>query len=153
MLRRDFLTISLCSAAIAMVPVMAQAQSPIMSAPDAQTAVDAGAMILIDIRSPQEWTDTGIAKGAWPVSMHTPGFGPELAAILRKFPDRKVGLICATGGRSGYVTKVLEKNGINGIIDVSEGMLGNPRGPGWIARKLPIVDLATAQTTYQEALR
>lgn len=153
MLRRNALKLTLCAAAAVAVPGIAQAQTPIMSAPDAQAAIESGSMVLLDIRSPQEWADTGVAKGAWPVSMHTPGFGSELSVILRKFSGRKIGLICATGGRSGYVIDILEKNGINGVIDVSEGMLGNPRGPGWIARKLPIVDVKTATETYRDALR
>lgn len=150
--RRGFLASTVALAAALAFPDLSQAQTAIMSAPEAQAAVDAGEMVLLDIRTREEWLETGVAEGAWPVSMHTPQFGPELSAILQRFSDRKIGLICATGGRTAYVVDILEKNGIKGVIDVSEGMLGNPRGPGWVARKLPIVDLDTAMTIYTQAV-
>ena len=59
------------------------------------------------------------------------------------------GLICATGGRSAYVAEVLEKNGLTGVADVSEGMLGNSGGAGWIARGLPVVSLKDAQVDFK----
>ncbi|CAN0606347.1 unnamed protein product, partial [Ectocarpus sp. 12 AP-2014] len=60
----------------------AGAETPILSAPEAQARMDAGEMILLDIRTEQEWRETGIAKGAWPVSMHTQDFGARLQEIL-----------------------------------------------------------------------
>lgn len=129
----------------------ANAETPILSAPDAQERVNAGEMILLDIRTEQEWRDTGIAKGAWPVSMHERDFGERLQAILAVYPPEKIALICATGGRTGHVTRVLESNGITGITDLSEGMMGNPRGPGWIARGMDVVTLEDAKAAYEEA--
>ena len=42
----------------------AQAEPLIMSAPEAASAVANDALILIDIRSPAEWVETGVAQGA-----------------------------------------------------------------------------------------
>lgn len=133
------------------LPMTAAAETPILSAPDAQTQVAGGDIVLLDIRSPQEWQDTGIAEGAWPVSMHEPDFGQRLQAILAQVPADQVALICATGGRTAHVVNVLKQNGIEGIIDVSEGMMGNPRGPGWIARNMPTVSPDEAQKAYDAA--
>jgi len=150
--RRQFLAASVALSGAMLVPNILRAETPIMSAPEAQAAINSGEMILLDIRSREEWLETGVAEGAWPVSLHTAQFGAELSAILKKFSDRKVGLICATGGRTSYVTEILAKNGITDVVDVSEGMLGNPRGPGWIARKLPVVDLDAAMTVYTQEI-
>ena len=129
----------------------AWADAPILSAPEAQGQVADGEMVLLDIRSREEWEETGFAKGAWPVSMHERDFGTRLQAILKNVPPEQIGLICATGGRSAHIAKLLSQNGIDGVIDVSEGMMGNQRGPGWIARDMDIVPLDAALKTYEEA--
>ncbi len=100
-------------------------------------------------RSPEEWEETGVAQGAWPVSMHRPDFPQQLQAILQRYEPDQVGLICATGGRSAYVVEILEKNGIFGVLDVSEGMIGNVQAAGWIARGMPIVSTEAAQDHYK----
>lgn len=82
-------------------------ETPILTAPEASERVASGELVLLDIRTPEEWTETGLADGAWAVSMHTPDFPQQLQEILTRFSPDQIGLICATGGRSFYVTKVL----------------------------------------------
>ena len=124
------------------------AQTQKMDAPTAYSAARNGDLILLDIRSPAEWAETGIAEGAWPVTMHDAGFSTNLQQILAAYPDRPVALICATGGRSNYVAGVLADNNIPGVIDIAEGMFGNGDAPGWIARDLPIVDVQSARARH-----
>lgn len=133
----------------AMTSLSALAETPILSAPEAQQRIAEGELILLDIRSRQEWQETGIAKGAWPVSMHERDFGERLQAILAVYPPEQIAMICAVGGRTGHVTSILEKNGIRGVADLSEGMEGNARGPGWIARGLEVVPVEDALAAYQ----
>jgi rhodanese-related sulfurtransferase len=130
---------------------MVMAETPILSATEAQTMLEKDELVLLDIRSPQEWAETGLAEGAWPVTMHEPDFGTRLQTILQEVGSERVALICATGGRTGHVTSILRQNGIEGVIDVSEGMMGNPRGPGWIARGMPVVTLEDAAAAYEAA--
>lgn len=134
---------------LAMTSLSALAETPILSAPEAQQRIAEGELILLDIRSRQEWQETGIAKGAWPVSMHERDFGERLQAILAVYPPEQIAMICAVGGRTGHVTSILEKNGIRGVADLSEGMEGNARGPGWIARGLEVVPVEDALAAYQ----
>lgn len=136
-----------------LMAVAAHADVQILSAESALNRMEDGTLVVLDIRTPQEWAESGVAKGAWPVSMHVRDFPQRLQQILGAYPTDQIGLICATGGRSAYVAKILERNGYSGIVDVSEGMEGNPSGPGWIARKLPIQDAATAKAAYEAALR
>lgn len=133
--------------------MQALAAPQIMSALDAQAALKAGEMFLLDIRSEEEWKEDGIAEGAFPVSMHKNDFGQHLDKILAQLGDKKLGLICATGGRTQYVASILEKNGIKNLVDVSESMHGNGRGPGWIKRELPVVSLEDAQKHYAEMIK
>lgn len=125
-----------------------KADTPIISAADASRQMETGDLVVLDIRTPQEWAETGIADGAWPVSMHTPEFPQQLQAILSQYRTSEIALICATGGRTAYVTEILEKNGIVGVADVSEGMFGNGEAPGWMARGLPIVSSVEAMADY-----
>lgn len=117
---------------------LAQGQTQVWSATQANAALSDPGFVLLDIRSQEEWAETGVARGAWPVSMHRPEFATELQKIISGNPDATIGLICATGGRSQFVLEVLQKNGISNFVDVSEGMLGSKAGPGWIARGLPV---------------
>lgn len=116
-----------------------------MSAPDALEALGRGEMILLDIRSPTEWQQTGVAQGAAVMTMHDKSFAGNLSALFAAHPQTPIGMICATGGRTEYVVALLRKNGFENIIDVSEGMMGNARGPGWIARGLPLVTAEEAK--------
>lgn len=127
------------------------AETRIQSAPEVAAALESGDLVLLDIRTPEEWKETGLAKGAWPVSMHRPDFSKNLQMILAKYKPEQVAIICATGGRTSYVADVLAQNGIKGVVDLSEGMHGNKNGPGWIARGLPISSLPDAQSAFDQS--
>lgn len=116
----------------------AQAVPPRMSVTEAIAAAEKGEIVLIDIRTPTEWEQTGIGKGAIPLDMRGPDFVDTVVKIHAANPERPVALICAMGGRSGYVTKILERNGVTGIIDVAEGMFGSAAGKGWLKEGLPV---------------
>lgn len=109
-----------------------------MTPPEALAALRAGSVVLIDIRSPEEWAMTGLAEGAVPIDMRRPDFVEAVRDILGP-QDRRVALICARGVRSRQMTRLLLEAGIAPIIDVPEGMLGSPAGPGWVKRDLPVV--------------
>ena len=131
----------------------ATAAPQIMSAPEAQAAVTAGKMILIDIRTAEEWKEDGVAEGAYPISLTDSNFGKHLNKILGQRGDKMLGMICATGGRTEYVMSVLDKNGLADIVDVSEGMHGNHRGPGWLKRKLPTVPANKALQDFESVIK
>lgn len=145
---RRFIAISLLCLSFAHA---ALAEPKILTAPAAAKLLADNQLVVLDIRRPQEWAESGIAKGAWPVSMHTADFAQKLGAILGQYEPDQVALICATGGRTAYVTDILEKNGYTGVADVSEGMFGNGTGSGWIARGLPVITADEARTSYEAA--
>lgn len=129
------------------------ATGDVWSAAEAATALENNTVILLDVRSRSEWAETGIADGAWPISMHERGFEQRLFAARDIAGVRPVALICATGGRSARLLFALKRAGYTGFIDVSEGMLGSNHGPGWIARGLPMTDIGTAMDALPQALR
>lgn len=131
-------------ALISALPSHAEDRS-IWSVSEAYDALQSDSFRLVDVRSRAEWSDTGIAEGAWPISLHEENFGPRLFAAKALAGERTVGLMCAVGGRSGAVfANLLSLGRSTGFVDVSEGMMGSSRGPGWIAAGYPVVSSETA---------
>lgn len=149
--RRSYLLIRIFLVSLFLFALVgrASAEPLIMSATEAASAVASEEMILIDIRSPGEWAQTGVARGAIALTMHSPDFPQKIAAILNGRHGKSVGLICATGGRTEHVVSILAQNGFSDVIDVSEGMFGNDRGPGWIARGMSVISSEDAQMAYR----
>lgn len=146
---RNLATFAIALGWLVLTPLSALAETMIKSAPEIQAALRSGETILLDIRSESEWRETGLAQGAWPVSMHTAEFGNTLQKLLAVYKPENIAIMCAVGGRSAHVANILKQNGINGITDLSEGMMGNKRGPGWIARGLPVISLEEAQADFK----
>jgi rhodanese-related sulfurtransferase len=95
-------------------------------------------LILVDIRRPDEWAETGIARGAQPLDMREADFVEQLDHLVAGNRAAPIALICARGVRSRRLAAKLTEAGFTGVLDVSEGMLGSAAGPGWIARGLPL---------------
>lgn len=131
--------IRLAAALLAVLaPLMAAAAPATMTADEAHRAHQAGDIVLIDIRTPEEWADGGMPEGAVPLTLQDPDLGPKLNAILSRIGDKPLALICRTGNRSAYLTQQLERAGLENVIDVSEGVYGSAAGPGWRGRGLPL---------------
>jgi rhodanese-related sulfurtransferase len=109
-----------------------------MDAEAAYSEIGAGKMVLVDVRTPAEWKATGVVPGAVTLSMAGKDFTKKLKEVVEANPGKKIGLICASGGRSTAVQKQMEKLGIGDAVDITEGMKGNGSAPGWIARGLPV---------------
>lgn len=125
-------------ALVLLAPVFASAEARKMSAEDALAAAASGEIVLIDIRQPEEWAQSGMAAGAVPLPMRDRQIGAKLGAILERAGDRPLAFICATGKRSAYLTEQLVRAGVPNVIDISEGMFGSAAGPGWLKRGQPV---------------
>lgn len=112
----------------------------VMAPPAALAAAERGEILIVDIRQPHEWDRTGIAEHAVPIDMRDADFLAKLKAS-RASDSQPVAVICARGVRSARLTRLLDEAGVGPLIDVPEGMLGSPAGPGWIARNLPVVQV------------
>ena len=132
------LAITVASIFIFAVSSVATFASGLISAQEAYAKSKAKEIVLIDIRSPAEWKESGIAETAIAISMHEKGFLEGLEKVRKENPNKEIALICATGGRTHFVQNELKKRNLGSVIDVSEGMFGNKRGSGWIAQQLPI---------------
>ena len=114
------------------------AAETVMTPPEALEAARAGDILLVDIRRPDEWADTGVPEGAVPIDLRRDDFA-EAVTAARASDEQPVALICDSGVRSSRTTVSLDEAGIAPIIDIPEGMLGSFAGPGWLERDLPVV--------------
>ena len=116
----------------------------VVSADEALVRAETGEVLLIDVRSPQEWGQTGVPKGAHQVTIHDPrglaGFISAIKVEVGGDLDMPIAVICARGNRSTLAQKVLTEAGFTNVLNVREGMLGSPSGPGWLSRRLPVDD-------------
>lgn len=115
-------------------------QAQTLTAPEAYQKLQAGELLLIDVRTPQEWLTTGVPKGARLADMKDPQFLHQLKRLEEQSGGKPIALICHGGVRTGKLVKELKKYGFQGLLDVKEGMNGSNAGPGWLARKLPLED-------------
>ena len=102
-----------------------------------QELLDKG-VTLIDIRREDEWKQTGIIKGAKPITFFdntgriNPNFVPEFTAAVK--PDQPVALICRTGNRTKVASQAIAQQlGYKKVMNVTHGMMG------WLAEKRPVV--------------
>jgi rhodanese-related sulfurtransferase len=111
-----------------------------MTAQVAHNAAIAGDIVLLDIRSPEEWRETGLPASGFAVTMHQSkeSFLAEVAAAAGGSKTKSIALICATGNRSARMQDWLRQAGYTSVADVSEGMVGGTRGTGWLRSGLPI---------------
>lgn len=132
----------LLGAALLFLVGFAQAAGLSLTAPDALAKAQAGELTLIDIRTPQEWRQTGVAPVAKRIDMQdrngSAGFAAKVLEQVQGNPAAPIALICRTGGRSGYMQQELTARGFSKVYHVPEGMAGSRAGPGWIQRGLPV---------------
>jgi rhodanese-related sulfurtransferase len=110
----------------------------VLTATEAFAKAATGKITLIDIRTPEEWAQTGTGAGVQRLDMRRDDFVSALDKLLGGDRTKPVALICARGVRSSRLSRTLREGGFTHVIDVPEGMLGSYAGPGWIERGLPI---------------
>lgn len=136
------LTVAVTALMLLSITACSRDSGPTLSAPEAFAQAQAGKLTLIDIRRPDEWRQTGVARDALRINMATPqgdsGFTRQVAAELKGDKNAPIGLICRTGNRTRKMQAVLREAGFTQVYNVKEGMAGSSAGPGWIARGLPV---------------
>ena len=136
MKRRTFLIAAL----VLPLPVFAQTASEraTMSVREAFDRSKAKDVLLVDIRTPEEWKDTGVPEGAIRLDMTSPVFEARLATLRAENPGKPIAIICRTASRTRRLQDVLGKRGWTNIIDVRGGVLGDGRNKGWLDEGLPL---------------
>lgn len=83
---------------------------------------------IIDIRTPGEWKETGIVKGAYTImffdekgKFNVPEFLAKLDKVVKK--GEQFALICRTGSRTAEISKFLSSQLGYNVINLAGGMM------------------------------
>lgn len=127
-------------AALAVLAPAALAQEgAYRSMPSAEFAKSGGPALLIDVREPVEWRDTGMPQGSIGISVSNPDFANQVLAQTGGDTSKPVAVICKSGARSERAAKLLTAAGFTHVTNISDGMAGRSGvGEGWLNANLPL---------------
>ena len=133
---------SLLSLVIGALSFHATAADGLITADEAYAATKRGELLIIDVRTPGEWRDTGIPEGAKTADVTSPlglmAFVGAVTEAVASDKARPIAVICRSGNRSTRAKNALEANGFTHVLNIREGMSGSGTGPGWLGRGLPV---------------
>ncbi|MEI7606066.1 MAG: rhodanese-like domain-containing protein [Rhodospirillaceae bacterium] len=125
----------------------ATAADGLIAADEAYAAAKRGELLIIDVRTPSEWRDTGIPEGAKTADFNSPlglkAFIDAVTEAVASDKARPIAVICRSGNRSTRAKIALEANGFTHVLNIREGMSGSGAGPGWLGRSLPVAPCRT----------
>mgnify|MGYP001363765512 CR=1 FL=1 len=100
---------------------------------------DRGGSVLIDVREPSEWAETGVPEGARTISNSRDDFVAAVLAELGGDRTKPVAVFCRSGTRSMRAAEKLTAAGFTNVTNVGDGMIGRDSvGKGWQAAALPL---------------
>lgn len=127
---------------------------PLMSVAQAHAKAVAGEIVLVDVRTPEEWRETGLPASAHAITMHQDpkAFVQKLLTARGSDTNRPLAIICRTGNRTTGLLPELKKAGFANVVNVAEGVVGGPYGKGWLRSGLPTrPGTNTAAPTFSSA--
>lgn len=99
----------------------AQAENVALEAASGASLVADKTLLLVDIRTPEEWKQTGVVDGALLVTYSTPeAFLAAVSPHLK--PGQRLGLICRSGNRSSRAAQQIAPLVDGMVVDVQGGM-------------------------------
>ncbi len=106
-----FLSLLLASC-FATLMFAAKAEIPTISPAEAVSRVSSGKAVLVDVREPSEWAETGVAAPAVLLPMSDLNGTQKLwKPFLENNAGKEIILYCRSGNRSGQVAKKLAEQG------------------------------------------
>ncbi|HVS53094.1 MAG TPA: rhodanese-like domain-containing protein [Opitutaceae bacterium] len=109
-----FHRLALFLAAPALLSAAEVAKVATIAPAEAAKLVTAGKAVLVDVREPQEWAQTGVAQPAVLLAKSDfDGAQKDWKPFLASVGSKQVILYCRTGHRSGLVADELARKGVN----------------------------------------
>lgn len=84
-------------------------------------------MPIVDVRTPPEWIETGLLKGAIPIVFFNQNGKPEINKFLKELQEKvdvtkHFAIICHTGSRTSMIAPWLAENFNYDVINIVGGM-------------------------------
>lgn len=115
--------------AVLLIPGISLAGSlnKVIATPEAIAAAQQNGMVLIDIRTPGEWQETGLTPGAVPLQFFDAQGQYDAAAFVASVEamadkNTPIGIICRTANRSGPVARFMAEQGWD-VTDYQGGVV------------------------------
>lgn len=106
------LILILLAALFAMPSPAPAADAPRLAPTEAARRVATGQAVLVDVREPDEWAQTGVVAGAVPLALSDlRGERRDWKPFLAAHQDRELILYCRSGNRSGQAAALLAAEG------------------------------------------
>ncbi|MFN4025102.1 MAG: rhodanese-like domain-containing protein [Hyphomonas sp.] len=105
-----------------------------LSAREAFEKLRTGELVLIDVRTPEEWRRTGVPEGAKRATLQDKDFLKQVMLHAGSF-EAPIAFICKSGQRSGQAAAQARAVGFTDVYNVTGGVEGPD---GWLAQRLPV---------------
>ncbi|RUS59963.1 rhodanese-like domain-containing protein [Pseudorhodobacter sp. E13] len=99
----------------------AAAQNVMLEPLTGQALASDDSLFLVDIRTPEEWKQSGVVEGALLLTYSTPEAFLQVVAPKLK-PGQRIGLICRSGNRTSRAAQQIAPLFKGEIVDVQGGM-------------------------------
>ncbi|MEE9375111.1 MAG: rhodanese-like domain-containing protein [Rhizobiaceae bacterium] len=107
-------------------------KAQVITPPEIHSKQCAGELLIIDVRQPNEWHQTGIPAGSHGITHGAPDFVTKVKTLAANNPDCKIALSCLSGMRTKAAVKQLSDAGVTDLYIVQGGLLA------WAKYKLPL---------------
>jgi rhodanese-related sulfurtransferase len=101
-----------------------------IAAPQLSTMLQKGALVLFDIRTSPEWSETGIIKESIPLTFFDEKGRYDMKLFMQTFnrhvKDKKtpIAFICRSGSRTLPVSRYFSDTGHQNVYNITGGILG-----------------------------
>lgn len=109
---KPHITVLACLITITSAVLHGAPESNRLTPEEAAERVKTGEAVLIDVREPDEWSETGVVSTAYVLPLSDlRGGRVAWEAFLEANADRELILYCRSGNRSGQAMKLLQEEG------------------------------------------
>ena len=129
------LAVSLLLGSSLAAPALAQGLPDEMAVHRGDLMVRKAGGVLIDVRSPAEWAQTGVPVTAYTISLEDPDFLARVEEITGGNRDQRIAVISHFGVRSAEARDALRAAGYTNVTSIAGGLSGPE---GWIDSDLPV---------------
>jgi rhodanese-related sulfurtransferase len=105
---------------------------PKITPQQAHQEVSSGNLVLIDVREPNEWADTGCAENASRIALQNHNFVEEVLHLVNNDKNASIAVSCKSGMRGDQAVKRLKAANFTNVVNVEGGILK------WISEQLPV---------------
>lgn len=119
-------SLALAATSISVALGSAHADVEKISVEDAFKKVQTGEIVLVDVRTPEEWKNTGLPLDSHSITVDADkplrkDFLQKIRGAVYGDTSQPIALICRSGNRSGKVAEALQKQGFETVYNVEGG--------------------------------